>query len=60
VNDPFVGKLYHLGHHVTGLRLSKKANYLANQVKISSERDTDADARKKQLLGMGWNSSVDS
>jgi hypothetical protein len=31
----FVGKLYHCGvNHPSGLRLNKKANYLANQVKI--------------------------
>jgi hypothetical protein len=35
VNDPFVGKLYHFAiNHASGLRLNKKANYLANQVKI--------------------------
>jgi hypothetical protein len=35
VNDPFVGKLYHFSiNHASGLRLNKKANYLANQVKI--------------------------
>jgi predicted transcriptional regulator len=35
VNDPFVGKLYHFAiNHGSGLRLNKKANYLANQVKI--------------------------
>jgi hypothetical protein len=35
VNDPFVGKLYHFSiNQASGLRLNKKANYLANQVKI--------------------------
>jgi hypothetical protein len=34
-NDPFVDKLYHFTiNHASGLRLNKKANYLANQVKI--------------------------
>jgi hypothetical protein len=32
---PFVGKLYHCAiNHASGLRLNKKANYFANQVKI--------------------------
>jgi hypothetical protein len=32
---PFVGKLYYCPiNHVSGFRLNKKANYLANQVKI--------------------------
>jgi hypothetical protein len=36
-NDPFVSKLYHFAiNHASGLRLNKKANYLANQVKISN------------------------
>jgi hypothetical protein len=35
VKDPFVGKLYNFAiNHGTGLPLNKKANYLANQVKI--------------------------
>jgi hypothetical protein len=35
VNDPFVSKLYHFAiNHASGLRLNKKANYLANQVKM--------------------------
>jgi hypothetical protein len=35
VNDPFVGKLHipFFINHAPGLRLNKKANYLANQVK---------------------------
>jgi hypothetical protein len=35
VGYTFVGKLYHCAvNHPSGLRLNKKANYLANQVKI--------------------------
>jgi hypothetical protein len=35
VDYTFVGKLYHCAvNHPSGLRLTKKANYLANQVKI--------------------------
>jgi hypothetical protein len=35
VGYTFVGKLYYCAvNHPSGLRLNKKANYLANQVKI--------------------------
>jgi hypothetical protein len=35
MNDPYVGKLYHFAlNYASALRLNKKANYLANQVKI--------------------------
>jgi hypothetical protein len=35
VGYTFVGKLYHCAvNHPSGLRLNKKGNYLANQVKI--------------------------
>jgi hypothetical protein len=35
VGYTFVGKLYHCAvNHPSGLRLNKKANYLANKVKI--------------------------